>query len=1244
MIIGESTQLQVSISPSNATDKTVLWGSSKQSVATVSNSGLVSAIAEGNTTITATAGGISATCLVTVSKGVVAVASLSLNKTDLVLVKGQSETLTATVNPNDATDKTVIWNSSNTAVATVNSTGKVTAVSGGSASITAKAGEKQATCAITVTVPVESVSLDRENITLEEENSTTLVATVKPNDATDKAVTWDSSNTSIATVDQSGKVKAVKEGSSRISARVGDKQATCSVTVKKQVIAVTSVTLNKTVLSLDKGQAETLTATVKPDDATDKTVAWSSSNTSIVTVDQSGKVIAVNEGSATITAKAGEKRATCSVAVKKNVIAVTSVALNKTELSLIKGQSETLTVTVKPDDATDKTITWSSSNINVATVDGGKVIAVGGGNTTITAKAGDKQATCAVSVTVPVESITLNNTSVTLKEGESLTLTATISPKDATDKKIIWTSSANSIATVDSSGKVIGIKEGSTTITATTMDGGKKAICSIIVETNLAPSVTVEADHISTVSAVLHGKANLGSTTAADLQVGFQYSESAGILPSNSKTIEATDADASYNYTTTLTGLDPATKYYFRSFVRQNSQYTYGEVKEFTTKDITSMLETKEATNVKASSAVLHAKLDLTDVEYKSIYYGFEYADATMSTSIIQGEDFADKSYSATLTNLSHNTQYWYRAYVQLDYRMFLGEKKEFTTGVVSVKSVSLDKKEYTFNTIGNTLTLIATVLPAEATDKSVFWSSDNENVATVNTSGKVTAVGNGTATITVITNDQGKTASCVITVAQQVTSITLNKTSITLNVDEEQVLSPTVNPTTAADKSLKWTSSNKSVATVDPEGKVAAISKGTATIKAEAKDGSGKYATCSVTVNRLVTSITLNKTSLILHKGESDVTETLTATVTPLDANNRSITWTSDNTSVATVSSSGEVTGKSKGTATITVTAKDGNGAQATCEVEVRQYVTSITLPPSLSLEEGQIEALYATVNPFNANNQTLQWSSSDITVATVDNTGKVNAKAKGKVTIKVTANDGSGASASCEVVVSSPCPSGAVDMGTKTADGYKLYWATCNIGASNPEDYGDYYAWGEIEPYYSSQNPLTWKKGKKNGYHWASYKWANGAADKLTKYCPSSKTNYWDGEGAPDGKTVLDPEDDVAHVVLGGNWRMPTDEEWTELSTTCTWTWTSNFNGTGVKGRIVTASNGNSIFLPYTGQRDDTVLRFEGSYGMYWSSSSYSSRPDIARCFSLSDINGDYKVGGYNRCKGHAVRPISE
>ena len=159
------------------------------------------------------------------------------------------------------------------------------------------------------------------------------------------------------------------------------------------------MTLNKAELNLKEGESETLTATVNPDDATDKTVTWSTSDESIATVDQNGRVTAVKEGTATITAKSGEKSATCRVTVSKNVVAVTSVTLNKTELTLKEGESETLTATVKPDDATDKTVTWSTSDASIATVDqNGKVTAVKEGTATITAKAGDKSATCTVTV------------------------------------------------------------------------------------------------------------------------------------------------------------------------------------------------------------------------------------------------------------------------------------------------------------------------------------------------------------------------------------------------------------------------------------------------------------------------------------------------------------------------------------------------------------------------------------------------------------------------------------------------------------------------------------------------------------------------------------------------------------------------------------------------------------------------------------------------------------------------------
>lgn len=330
-----------------------------------------------------------------------AVSSVSLNKTSVTLTEGESEVLNATVKPDNATDKTVTWSSSDASVAKVEN-GKVTAVKAGTATISAKAGDKSAICTVTVNkkvVAVTSVTLNKTEVTLTEGESETLTATVKPDDASDKTVTWTSSDTSIATVDGNGKVTAVKAGTATITAKAGDKSATCTVTVNKKVVAVTSVTLNKTELTLTEGESETLTATVKPDDATDKTVTWSSSDASIATVDGNGKVTAVKAGSATITAKAGDKSATCTVTVNKKVVAVTSVTLNKTELTLTEGEAETLTATVKPDDATDKTVTWTTSDASIATVDAsGKVTAVKAGTATITARAGDQSATCMVTV------------------------------------------------------------------------------------------------------------------------------------------------------------------------------------------------------------------------------------------------------------------------------------------------------------------------------------------------------------------------------------------------------------------------------------------------------------------------------------------------------------------------------------------------------------------------------------------------------------------------------------------------------------------------------------------------------------------------------------------------------------------------------------------------------------------------------------------------------------------------------
>ena len=474
MLIGETIQLSAKVLPNEASDKTVSWASSKQSAATVSNTGLVTAIAEGISTITASAGGKSGTCTITVSKKVVEVSSVELDKTSAQLKAGETVTLTATVKPDDATDKTVTWSTSDSSVATVDN-GVVTAIKVGSATITAKAGDKSATCSISV-VPtlVTSVTLDQTNASLRVGETVTLTATVKPDDATDKAVTWTTSDASVATVDN-GVVTANKVGSATITAKAGDKSATCSISVVPT--PVTSVTLNKANASLKVGETISLTATVKPDDATDKTVTWETSEASVATITD-GVVTAIKLGSATITAKAGDKSAVCAITVIPTP--VTSVTLNQTSASLKVGETVTLTATVKPDDATDKTVTWTTSDASVATVDNGMVIAKKVGSATITAKAGSISATCAITIIpTPVTSVTLDQTGATLKVGETITLTATVKPDDATDKTVKWTSSNKYVASVDQNGRITANTGGTATITATS--GSFSATCKVTV-------------------------------------------------------------------------------------------------------------------------------------------------------------------------------------------------------------------------------------------------------------------------------------------------------------------------------------------------------------------------------------------------------------------------------------------------------------------------------------------------------------------------------------------------------------------------------------------------------------------------------------------------------------------------------------------------------------------------------------------------------------------------------------------
>ena len=426
---------------------------------------------------------------VTVEQGVkIGVTSVTLDKTDLTLDVNDTEKLTATVNPNDATNKTVTWKSDKPEIVEVDSNGNVTAKAAGTATITATVDGKSASCKVTVngqpaTVPVQSVELNQTTLELKAGNTATLTATVSPEGATNKDVTWTSDKPEIAAV-EGGKVTAVNEGTAIITAKAGDKTANCTVTVTKADVAVESVTLDKTSLDLKTGDNTTLTATVNPESATDKTVTWTSDKPEIAAV-EGGKVTAVNEGTAIITAKAGDKTANCTVTVTKADVAVESVTLDKTSLDLKTGDNTTLTATVNPESATNKDVTWISDKPEIAAVEGGTVTAKAEGTATITVTTidGGKIATCKVTVipkTVQVSGIQVQG-SASVYVGGSTKLTATVTPTNATNQKVTWSSNNESVATVGTDGTVTAVSAGTATITVTTEDGQKTAACTVTV-------------------------------------------------------------------------------------------------------------------------------------------------------------------------------------------------------------------------------------------------------------------------------------------------------------------------------------------------------------------------------------------------------------------------------------------------------------------------------------------------------------------------------------------------------------------------------------------------------------------------------------------------------------------------------------------------------------------------------------------------------------------------------------------
>lgn len=339
---------------------------------------------------------------------------------------------------------------------------------------------------------------------------------------------------------------------------------------------------------------------------------------------------------------------------------------------------------------------------------------------------------------------------------------------------------------------------------------------------------------------------------------------------------------------------------------------------------------------------------------------------------------------------------------------LFLAILMAFSMISVSLTAVAASKKKVTKISLSKTkvtlytnekLTLKAKITPSNASNKKVKWSTSSSKIATVSSKGVVTPKKAGKVTITCAATDGSKKkATCAVTVKKfvKVTAVKLNATSKSIYVGKTYTLKATVSPSGATNKTVKWTSSNTKVATVSTKGVVKGVKAGTATITCAATDGSGKKTTCKVTIKNLpVSSITLSKTSITVYPTKS---YTLTATVSPSDATNKAVKWTSSDTTAATVSSTGVVKGIKAGkTATITCTAADGSGKKATCKVAVGVITKGISLTASSATGSdfdwyvGKTGKLTANFTPENTTNKKVTWTSSEPECVTVDSSGNV-------------------------------------------------------------------------------------------------------------------------------------------------------------------------------------------------------------------------------------------------------------
>lgn len=1031
------------------------------------------AIAEGSATVTYSYAGYSASAAVSVTKngggaGGGTLQQIALNNTQLTLYTGRQGSLTAVAKYSDGSAKdvtgTASWSSSNESVATVDAYGRVTAIKAGSAMITATVSGLSGSCAITVEdeLVLKGISLTPASLSATEgDGPKSISAKGYYSDGTSKDLTflgtWSSSNPSVATV-SGGVVTFGASGTANITCAYQDVTATAPVTVSKRQQITTKITLNTTSASLTVGETLQLDGMVYCEYPTAtysaKTVCdWSSSNSSVATVSR-GLVTAKGAGTATITASNNGVQAQCVITVQAAM--VTRVDLEpSSDFSMEAGTDRQMYCYAVTSDGkrTDVTASanWTSTRTNVATVTSGIVSAKSvseTSSTTVTATYNGKSKSITVTVTPPAsakpKSLAISPASVSLAVGETRSYSATVTYQNNSTSTV---TSATTFSTENSgvayfNGTTLMAKAaGTTKVNASYTAGGVTVTATGSVTVEKAPEYRISVDKTDLYFKASDANANAKQTFVVTLTNVSSVNRSVEgnwfsyEVSSNGKTYTVYPNSANTENkqrSGKITLSDPSGK---ASPVSVNiSQGANTDVAVTSIK-----LDRSSATIEAGATLTLNATIEPSNATNKNVSWETSNsAVATVSGGTVRGVS----SGSATITARSHNglkatcQVTVYKAVTGVD--IYQGGTK------VSGSTIRVPLK--------SSASLTAKVIPDDATNKNVSWSSSDASVVEVDASGVVTPKKAQSATITVKTADGNKTASVTVTGYQETYSIGVSADSFSWAYDDKTEKTITLTLTNV--RSVKHTytggdfqvsTDNKTYVKVKPKSKDDSRDI-EASFYIQDEDGNAAQRKIDLKWSAkpapALASIEISPDPVIVAEKATVTMSAVLKDQYGAAFTGASVKWHIGNTAYATVEgSTGKITGVAPGNTKVWAT----SGAVTSNEVsvtvtEIYHPVTTFNISKtSTELRIGNSETLSVNINS-DATEKGVSWKSSNNNVVSVDNNGKISAKAAGTADITATSTgkneQGGQATATCRVSVPKPVESVTLDYSTRSLD----------------------------------------------------------------------------------------------------------------------------------------------------------------------------------------------------------------